>query len=89
MKDNVTDFIRPVKKQDKRPKLSTPEELVHLMVEALDHTNFSCKDLTKSFFTILEMCAKELSDQNGKNINVIRIELIQSVKQAGDKFLYG
>lgn len=88
MKDNVTQFTRPAKKQKKPIVVVTPEELVYLIVNAIDGTNFTCRDFTKAFFTVLEMCAKDLSAINNKNIDEVRIELIQAVKLAGDKFLY-
>jgi len=91
MKNNLVQFTKPVKKQSS-PKYILPvppEKLVHLMVNVIDGTNFTCRDFTKAFFTILEMCAKDLSDVNGKNIDEVRKELAETVKQAGDKFLYG
>jgi len=89
MKNNVVQFTKPIKKQEKPRSIVTPENLVHLIINAIDGTNFTCKDFTKAFFTVLEMCANDLSDTNGKNVDEIRTELAITVRQAGDKFLYG
>lgn len=89
MKDNIIKFSNQLYTPIAGKQLLTPEDMVNRIAAAIGDSNFKCKDLTKAFFTILEMCAKDLSNYNGKDIKIVRLELAETVKQAGDKFLYG